>query len=497
MSVAAAPNFRLRPDPLVLISVGIRGLMTLAYQRESKRIAARSYRYDPVGRLLEARHNYEKETFAFDPASNLLDPEAPPGPNPHSPRKLMDNVLRSYCGTQYRYDERGNLQERIENGKAGKFTWDLYDRLRRYEDDRLVVEFGYDALGRRVYKDSRSKYRNQVQAGPVWNENARRALDEKLGCDLTLFIWDGDTLAFEQRGREGKGRTTHYVFEPGSFIPVAQGVMNHIEEMLHQPRYAFPYDVDRDPVWQHKPTPKPLDALCWYQCDHLGTATELTSSDGKIQWSGEYSAWGHVRQKQLDTEPAQNFNLLRFQGQYFDTEIGLHYTRHRYYDSRLGRFIGKDPIGFLGGINIYMFAPNPTEWIDPLGLARKCQLGTYESLTSLETNRGDQLDAHEFIRHEALEQIGLTPEGKRNKNNPSIAIPRPMHVDAHRTENRLASLHLGLGREEFQIGSNGKPSKRQMDIWQGALRTSGVPASRARALRNNAQQFLDCNCPCP
>ncbi|RII74141.1 hypothetical protein, partial [Pseudomonas monteilii] len=51
----------------------------------------------PVGRLLEARHNYDKETFAFDPASNLLDPEAPPGPNPHSPRKLMDNVLRSYC----------------------------------------------------------------------------------------------------------------------------------------------------------------------------------------------------------------------------------------------------------------------------------------------------------------------------------------------------------------------------------------------------------------
>ncbi|WP_177339536.1 hypothetical protein [Pseudomonas sp. Leaf58] len=45
------------------------------------------------------------------------------------------------------------MLERIENGNTGKFTWDLYDRLRRYEDDRLVVEFGYDALGRWVYKD--------------------------------------------------------------------------------------------------------------------------------------------------------------------------------------------------------------------------------------------------------------------------------------------------------------------------------------------------------
>jgi len=491
---------------------------TLVRQGESRRIAARSYRYDeagqlchiddlnrgdlhyrydPVGRLLEASRNYEKETFSFDPASNLLDPEAPPNPNPHSPHKLMDNVLRSYCGTQYRYDERGNLQERIENGKTGKFTWDLYDRLRRYEDERLVVEFGYDALGRRVYKDSRSKYRKRLQAGPVWNENARRALDEKLGCDLTLFIWDGDTLAFEQRGRDGKGRTTHYVFEPGTFVPVAQGVMNHIEEMLHQPAYSFPYDIDRDPVWQRKPMPKPFDALSWYQCDHLGTAMELTSNDGNVQWHGAYKAWGHTSQKQPDAELLQNCNSLHFQGQYFDSETGLHYNRHRYYDSRLGRFIGKDPIGFLGGINIYMYAPNPTEWVDPLGLARKCQLGTYESLTNLDANRGDQLDAHEFIRHEALEQIGMTPEGKRSRNNPSIAIPRPMHIDAHRAESRLASFHLGLGRDEFQIGSNGKPSKRQMDIWQGALRASGVPASRVRVLRNNAQQFLDCNCFCP
>ena len=279
----------------------------------------------------------------------------------------MDNVLRSYCGTQYRYDERGNLLERIENGKTGKFTWDLYDRLRRYEDDRLVVEFGYDALGRRVYKDSRSKYRNRVQAGPVWNENARRALDEKLGCDLTLFIWDGDTLAFEQRGRDGKGQTTHYVFEPGTFVPVAQGVMNHIEEMLPQPNYDLPYHVDRDPIWKNKSTPKTFDSFNWYQCDHLGSAIELTSNDGLLQWSGTYSAWGNVNEKPSNkTNLAPNHNPLRFQGQYFDIETDLHYNRHRYYDTSIGRFIGKDPIGYLGGINLYLFAPNTTEWIDPL-----------------------------------------------------------------------------------------------------------------------------------
>lgn len=102
------------------------------------------------------------------------------------PRNLKDNALRSYCDTQYSYDEGGNLLERNENDKKGQFVWDLYNRLWRYEDSRLIVDFAYDALGRRLYKNSSSKYWNRPETGPAWNENARRKLDEQLGCDLTL-----------------------------------------------------------------------------------------------------------------------------------------------------------------------------------------------------------------------------------------------------------------------------------------------------------------------
>jgi len=65
------------------------------------------------------------------------------------------------------------------------------------------------------------------------------------------------------------------------------------------------------------------------------------------------------------------FQPLRFQGQYYDTETGLHYNRFRYYDPDVGRFTSKDPIGLLGGDNLYMYAPNPMGWVDPLGL-KKC-----------------------------------------------------------------------------------------------------------------------------
>ncbi|WP_162207817.1 RHS repeat-associated core domain-containing protein, partial [Pseudomonas weihenstephanensis] len=57
------------------------------------------------------------------------------------------------------------------------------------------------------------------------------------------------------------------------------------------------------------------------------------------------------------------------QGQYHDHETGLHYNRYRYYDPRVGRFISKDPISYAGGLNLYAYAPNPTGWVDALGLA--------------------------------------------------------------------------------------------------------------------------------
>lgn len=49
----------------------------------------------------------------------------------------------------------------------------------------------------------------------------------------------------------------------------------------------------------------------------------------------------------------------------------MHYNLFRYYDPKCGRFINQDPIGLVGGENLYIFAPNSNTWIDPLGLAKQ------------------------------------------------------------------------------------------------------------------------------
>jgi len=60
---------------------------------------------------------------------------------------------------------------------------------------------------------------------------------------------------------------------------------------------------------------------------------------------------------------------LRFAGQYYDSETGLYYNWHRYYDPKTGRYISSDPIGLAGGLNTYTYAlGNPLYWVDPSGL---------------------------------------------------------------------------------------------------------------------------------
>ena len=107
----------------------------------------------------------------------------------------------------------------------------------------------------------------------------------------------------------------------------------------------------------------------------MGTPQELTNEKGEIVWLNYQFAWGgSFEQRCLVSEldkldvSADELQPFRFQGQMFDVETGLHYNRFRYYDSDVGMFIQRDPIGLMGGNNVFAYAPNPVLWVDPLGL---------------------------------------------------------------------------------------------------------------------------------
>ena len=253
--------------------------------------------------------------------------------------------------------------------------WDLFDRLVRFEDNTLSVDYAYDPLGRRIHKYSNAHHKHRPEAGSHWNQNERARKQRELGCGFTLFGWDGDTLAWESSPAQADGtagKTVHYLYEPGTFVPVAQAMRHQPIRLLAQPNYEGAYDIDQDPLWTHTPQALPIDVLAWYQCDHLGTPQELTDPNGQLAWSAQYKAWGEIKEQRSEWAQREGLtNPIRFQGQYHDHETGLHYNRYRYYDPRVGRFISKDPISYAGGLNLYAYAPNPTGWVDALGLAKR------------------------------------------------------------------------------------------------------------------------------
>ncbi|MCP4493997.1 MAG: hypothetical protein GY820_42850 [Gammaproteobacteria bacterium] len=102
----------------------------------------------------------------------------------------------------------------------------------------------------------------------------------------------------------------------------------------------------------------------YYVTDHLGTPQRVVGSNGAVLWGAVYDAFGEA-----DLEVAVLTSNLRFPGQYYDAESGLHYNYWRYYDSGTGGYVRSDPIGLDGGVNTYAYVGgNPVGRIDPMGL---------------------------------------------------------------------------------------------------------------------------------
>ncbi|QJE02605.1 glycohydrolase toxin TNT-related protein [Massilia forsythiae] len=339
---------------------------------EDSRRGRIEYRYDPVGRLLAASSVLGRETFAFDPAGNIRAAEpAPDGPIAQRVTlpKLLDNLLKEYAGVRYRYDERGNVVERVQNGERSEYEWDAFNRMNRATTWHGVTTFAYDPLGRRIAKHSHAVENTVLRA-----------------TTRTMYGWDGDTLALENSVHQNYAaseRTVHYVYERDSFVPLLQAARSQALRLAPTTDVKSlmagndgKYDKALDPLWngdfEQEAEPFDKGEIVFYQCDHLGTPQELTDFEGRVAWSAQYKAWGQA--KQAISEAAYKAgirNPIRFQGQYLDDETGLHYNRHRYYDPETTRYLTQDLVGLIGGINLYRYAPNSTAWVDPLGLSNK------------------------------------------------------------------------------------------------------------------------------
>jgi RHS repeat-associated protein len=111
------------------------------------------------------------------------------------------------------------------------------------------------------------------------------------------------------------------------------------------------------------------ERVYYFHNDHLGTPQAMSDAAGRKVWEAEYEPFGKAAVNQdHDGDGQIVINNLRFPGQYFDAETGLHYNYHRDFDPATGRYLQPDPIGLDGGLNLYSYVSNnPISLSDPTG----------------------------------------------------------------------------------------------------------------------------------
>ncbi|MBI3560577.1 MAG: hypothetical protein HY080_02525 [Gammaproteobacteria bacterium] len=120
------------------------------------------------------------------------------------------------------------------------------------------------------------------------------------------------------------------------------------------------------------PAPTPVTTVNTYfmHTDTLGTPRTMSDATKKVIWRWDSDPFGvGLPNDDPDGDGVKVTMNLRFPGQYYDQESGLHYNYFRYYDPSTGRYVTSDPMGLGGGLNTYGYVGgNPLSYTDAYGL---------------------------------------------------------------------------------------------------------------------------------
>lgn len=279
-----------------------------------------SYGYDALDRLTSEQRADLQQSYAYDAVGNRLSKTATP---------IVDGSPQASATTELAYAANSNrLAERdgtpVTSDATGNLTQDRPDRQLEYDQQNRLVrvriggtpvaEYRYNALGQRTHKLTAS--------------------------GMTLFLYGPDGQLLEERLLSTTGQRQGSQF----YIWLDQMPIAGISVS-----YAADGSVaSSTPFYLHT--------------DHLGTPRVATNHNQQPIWSWVSDAFG-VGQ----TTGSLTLNL-RFPGQYYDQESGLHYNYFRDYDPQTGRYVESDPIGLEGGLNTYGYVEgNPVIYVDPTG----------------------------------------------------------------------------------------------------------------------------------
>lgn len=270
--------------------------------------------------------------MAYDAPGNQTHaswPDRHPGSETRGARSYTGTRLTHAGGTRYEYDAAGRTIRRQKTRLSRKpdtwrYTWDAEDRLTSVTTpDGTVWRYLYDPLGRRIAKQ-------------------RLATDGTI-AEETRFSWDGSTLTEQTTHVAGTAELLTLTWDHDGLAPLSQTETRSLasapQEAIDQRFFAI-------------------------VTDQIGTPTELVDEDGNVAWRTRATLWGTTTWNR----DATAYTPLRFPGQYFDPETGLHHNYFRHYDPETARYLTLDPHGLDPAPNPVAYVDNPHTLCDPMGL---------------------------------------------------------------------------------------------------------------------------------
>jgi RHS repeat-associated protein len=150
----------------------------------------------------------------------------------------------------------------------------------------------------------------------------------------------------------------------------------------------------------------------YYLQDHLGSTVALTNSSGAVNESQAYDSFGNRTNTTFS-------NRYQFTGREYDPTTGLQYSRARWYDPQLGRFISEDSIGFGGGdVNLYTYVGNrPIAMVDPSGQFGWCRDGDNKPMPC--SYKWSFLPHELFVTKQSSHDAGQRAQATKFPNGPA------------------------------------------------------------------------------
>jgi RHS repeat-associated protein len=266
-----------------------------------------------------------------------------PDLKPKDPTLVYDangNIIEeSVSGTKLIYDSLGRLIRvaDINDADIATYTYDATNKRVSKTAFGITTVFVYDIFGNLIgeYTPDGTLIRDYVYLGnkPIALITIPGTQIGPIGCPSICTISGGKLTA-------GTAVNGLLYFSPFIFLLCWRIFRKRRYSALYAGLLTIIIVVILILVAKKAMAQSQQEQIYYYHTDHLGTPIMLTDSAQAVAWDATYEPFGKA-----SITTASITNNLRFPGQYYDAETGLHYNWHRYYWPDVGRYAEADLFG--------------------------------------------------------------------------------------------------------------------------------------------------------